>query len=182
MDRGTFASEYQRIYHRLWLIAAAMTGDRSQADDLVQEAAVIALSKLDRFTAGTNFAAWMAEIVRRCSSNHTRKFQTRGTVPTDPTALDQHAGRQASMAVSSFRPDRVTETSVDHGDFDDPLLHGLNQLSPVARGCLLLRIVRQLTYDEIAQLMGIPQGTAMSHVHRSKHALREFLRQQQALK
>ena len=59
--------------------------------------------------------------------------------------------------------------------FDDQLLHALNQVSEVARCCLLLRVVEQLPYAEISELMEIPEGTAMSHVHRAKANLRKQL-------
>jgi RNA polymerase sigma-70 factor, ECF subfamily len=54
----------------------------------------------------------------------------------------------------------------------------LQRLSPDARCCLLLRTIQKLSYIEIAEIMQIPAGTAMSHVHRSKSELRNKLRSQ----
>ena len=54
-------------------------------------------------------------------------------------------------------------------------LAALEELSEEARCCLLLRIVEDLAYSEIAQLLAIPEGTAMSHVHRAKATLRRRL-------
>jgi len=56
------------------------------------------------------------------------------------------------------------------------VIQALSQVNDVARTCVLLRIVQQLSYAEIAEILQIPQGTAMSHVHRTKQFLRERLK------
>src|SRR4051812_25584625 len=56
-----FAAEYQRAYRVLWVVAAGVLGRATGAEDVVQEAALLALGKLDRFEPGTHFVAWMAQ-------------------------------------------------------------------------------------------------------------------------
>ena len=84
MDRSRFAALYHEAYPRLWMIAVGIVRDRAHAEDIVQEAALIGLRKLDQFTVGTNFAAWMSEIVRLCSLNYARKKHNRRTITSDP--------------------------------------------------------------------------------------------------
>ncbi len=57
----------------LWYVAAAIVGDRARAEDVLQEAAMIALGKLDTFEAGTSVQAWLAQIVRYVALNHRRR-------------------------------------------------------------------------------------------------------------
>jgi RNA polymerase sigma factor (sigma-70 family) len=64
--------------------------------------------------------------------------------------------------------------------FDDEIRRALLSLGDIARLCLLLRVVQQLSYDEIAESLQIPSGTVMSHVHRAKQSIREHLRNQSA--
>jgi RNA polymerase sigma-70 factor (ECF subfamily) len=52
------------------------------------------------------------------------------------------------------------------------MVHALHSLGETARCCLLLRTIEQMPYAQIAQLLEIPEGTAMSHVHRSRMTLR----------
>ncbi len=59
--------------------------------------------------------------------------------------------------------------------FDDRLLGALKTLGETPRACLLLRTVEEMSYREISEILGIPEGTAMSHVHRTRQALRERL-------
>lgn len=71
--------------------------------------------------------------------------------------------------------DRVGQLMADQDAFDDSLTRALGELGEMARACLLLRTIVELTYAEIAEVLGIPEGTAMSHVHRSRRTLREVL-------
>ncbi len=174
-DRQSFAQQFQAAYPTLWRIAAGMIGDRTHAEDIVQEAAIIGLSKLEGFRPGSNFVAWMAAIVRRCALNYSRKVRNRATVATDPVMLDQS---ERSADVDSSTGPIVSKTgSLNEAQdaFDDHLLRGLMALSDEARCCVLLRIVEELSYAEISELMQIAQGTAMSHVHRGKSLLRRYV-------
>jgi RNA polymerase sigma-70 factor (ECF subfamily) len=172
-DPEVFAAQFRGAYQRMVLVAAGITGDRDGAEDVVQEAAIIAYGKADQFTAGTNFAAWLAEIVRRCALNARRKVRHRRTYATDPASLTQFNG---AVPIEASDPRLASgELPGDQTAFDDRVVSALKELSPDARCCLLLRVVEQLSYAEIAETMQIPEGTAMSHVHRSKQALRTRL-------
>src|SRR5213075_2213009 len=70
-----FAAHFEASFSTLWLVAVGITGDRAAAEDVVQEAALLALGKLDKFEPGTNFRAWMAQMVRYVALNHARKRQ-----------------------------------------------------------------------------------------------------------
>jgi RNA polymerase sigma-70 factor (ECF subfamily) len=173
-DPREFAAQYRQAYSRLIVVAASVTGERHAAEDIVQEAAVIAFEKIQQFSPGSNFAAWMAEIVRRCALNYRRKTQQRRTYAADPAVLGQ-----MNRDTAADEPWPIVRESgqlvADQTSFDDDLTGALAALSEEARACLLLRIVEKLSYAEIAALLNIPEGTAMSHVHRSKAALRKRL-------
>ncbi len=172
MNRREFAEQFQAIHGGLWLVAAGCSGDRTAADDIVQEAAVIAFQKRAEFRRGTNFAAWLTQIVRHCAANYRRKTVSRRTFATDPGDLDQVP---ATSAVDGAI-DTLDDLSLDRLDLGDEWLHALRQLPEVACCCLLLRVIGGASYGGISQQLQIPEGTAMSHVHRSKKLLREHLR------
>jgi RNA polymerase sigma-70 factor, ECF subfamily len=177
LDVESFAAQLTDCYQRCWLIAAAVTGDRVEADDIVQEASIIALRRLADFTVGTNFSAWISQIVRLTALNHLKKSGRRSVVVTDPQAIDRAEG--SNVASAKDGPIPVTEDGrlPEHQtDFDDEVLHALRGIGDVARACLLLRVVHQLSYEDIARTLQIPEGTAMSHVHRAKQSLRQRLK------
>lgn len=173
-DPAIFAAHFQDAYRRLTLVAAGVTGERQAAEDIVQEAAIVAFEKVEQFQPGSMFSAWMAEIVRRCALNYRRKVQHRRTYAADP-AIIAEVQRDASIEERSPIARNGGELAPDQTSFDDEVASALQTLSVEARSCLLLRVIENLTYAEISELLGIPEGTAMSHVHRSKSALRKQL-------
>lgn len=144
----------------LWGIAAGVVFDRNLAHDIVQDAAAIALTKLQEFHPGTAFVAWMAQIVRYVALNEARRRQRQRAEP-DPSAT----------------PDLVASANPDPSDplLNRRLMNALASLDEVARTCLILRTIHAMTYTEISMALSIPEGTAMSHVHRSRQMLRERL-------
>ncbi len=177
MDRHAFSVAFEEAFPSLWLIAAGLCGDRAQADDIVQEAAIVAWEKLDQFRVGSNFAAWMAKIVRLTALNYRKKEHRRKTLATDPETLDREFHSPvASPSSATGESSEWQELSDSQEYFDDGLMTALNGLRAEARACLLLRTVAELSYVDIAQLLDIPEGTAMSHVHRAKRQLRDALR------
>lgn len=176
-----FAELYAAAHARLWGLAAALVGDRSEAEDLVQEAALVGLRKLDEFIPESNFVAWMAKIVRMHALNWRRKHAGRRTSAADPVDIDQsQAAPRAPAGAPAIADAAAGQVHAIQESFDDVLLRGLQGLEETPRACLLLRIVHELSYDEIAAMLEIPAGTAMSHVHRAKRRLRDDLSSQVA--
>lgn len=186
---GEFASLFQASFRKLWCIAAGIVGNAATAEDVVQEAAVIALGKFDRFQKHNppaaniqggatppnlpNFTAWMAQIVRYVALNQYRKDRRNH-------ASSLSDGSESAVITANTPPAPVQLTrqgQLPEGQqtFDDRVMRALGQVGDVARACLLLRTIESLDYKQIAQLLEIPEGTAMSHVHRARQLLRQQL-------
>lgn len=140
---------------------------------MVQEAALAALQKLDDFEAGTSFLAWMGRFVRYTALNDARRNRTRAAGPIDSVDVAQprgSTGPESDRAVAASG-----ELSARSGAFDDQVLKALLQLDETARACLLLRTVHDMPYRQISLVLDVPEGTAMSHVHRARQAMRQRL-------
>ena len=160
---------YTEAAPRLWCVAVAIVGDRHAAEDVLQDAAVVVLQRSDQFQEGTNFAAWAGQIVRNISLRRLRDSRRHRAVEFSAEyagPLDDH--RVASVRELSFEPDDL--------GIDDDLARALGTLTETARVCLLMKTVLDLSYAEIAVSVGVPEGTAMSHVHRSRKVLYQQLR------
>lgn len=164
LDRASFARAFQDAYPVLHVIAAAEVG-RSDADDVLQEAAMRAMDKLSDFTPGTNFKAWMAAFVRGVSANHRRSEQrrTRRTLRMARSQPSQHTP-----------PSRGPSGDAPTGQ---QLERAMDQLTIEQRTCLLLRTVMSHSFDEIERILDIPATTARSHVFRARKRLLELLPQ-----
>ena len=174
LERSQFAVEFQRSFRVLWLVAVGILRDRAHAEDAVQDAAIIALDKLDTFEPGTSFTAWMGQTVRNVSLNKLRKERRRRGPSLDDSARDLAPAGDDRSPQSPLLSGRG-EVLPDQRHFDDQVMQALGMVSETARACLLLRTVEGLEYSEIARVLEIPEGTAMSHVHRARKLLREKL-------
>ena len=170
-----FAELFQESWRTLWCVTAAVLGGRDEVEDVLQDAALIAIGKLGDFDPRTNFTAWMAQIVRYTALNTARRRARRRAVTSiHDDLLEQPAGSEHRVNGSASASGKGELRTYEEA-FDDRLLGALKELDQTRRACLLLRTVEGLSYEEISELLGIPEGTAMSHVHRSRLALRERL-------
>lgn len=176
-----YASAWQQDRARVWALALGLLGHRADAEDLVQEAVVVGLQRLDQFQPDTRFVAWMGQIVRHLAMNHRRKKVRRQTQPS--AELDSVAAEPEVSVVldappnhrDGNQPKMYDGQDADAFGLDDDLHAGLMTLAPEARACLLMRTIHGMSYDDIAAIVGVPPGTAMSHVHRSRQRLRSML-------
>ena len=167
-----FATACVSAQSRLFAIAYGITGNREDAEDVVQQSIAIAIEKNQAFESEFKFVGWVTGIVRNCALNHRRKIIRRKTRATDPTHLSA-----VENAVEGVHPidEKTGEILPMQQSFDDSVQAALQQIAPKPRSCLLLRTVEGMSYREISELMEIPEGTAMNMVHRTKKKLRSIL-------
>jgi len=176
LTQDEFAEEFQRCYSHMWVIAASIVCDRVLADDILQESALVGLKKLSQYRVGTKFDAWLSTIVRFVALNHRRKTIGRKTRSVEPEKLDLISEpSDVNFGPDDFRDHLEGKIDAEHSPFDDRVLAALKTLGETPRACLLLRAIHGLSFNEIAELLDIPLGTAMSHAHRSKTTLRQVL-------
>ena len=153
-DRGSLIT--QQI-PRLRRYARALTGDRSAADDLVQDTLERALSRFHLWREGSDLRAWLFTIMHNVYVN-----QVRSRVRQQHEALDD----SAAEAIRYHEPDWA-----ELRDMDDALA----RLPDDQRAVVLLVGLEQFTYEEAARVLDIPLGTVMSRLSRGRERLRLML-------
>ncbi len=134
----------------------------------------MAWRKRSGFDPETSFPAWMGRFVRFVALNQARKRSRRATHPVDPEGMAELvADEEGGLEPQPVGP--KGELLASQSAFDDRVLAGLEELGPVPRAALLLRSILGLTYREISEALDVPEGTAMSHVHRARTKLRDVL-------
>lgn len=160
LDEREFAQLYVRWYQTLRAVAAAQAGPDA-AEDVLQQAAIIAMSRLDRFTPGTDFRAWMSAIVRGAAKNSRR-------------AERRHKSKHQRAATYTPQPHLHQDSySPSQEAIDRNVRDALGELSERQRECFLLRVISGHGYREIAEIVQINEATARSDVHRARRKLAE---------
>lgn len=140
--------------------ARALTGDAWAADDLVQDTLERACSRWRLWTLGTDLRAWLFTIMHNLHAN-----QVRGSVRQAAVARLVDIDEAAAELVA---PDPAAETALD-------LQRCLLQLPEDQRAVLLLVTLEDLSYAQVARVLGIPQGTVMSRLSRARARLRGLM-------
>ncbi|HET7291647.1 MAG TPA: sigma-70 family RNA polymerase sigma factor [Vicinamibacteria bacterium] len=156
---SAFRSEALVHLPELVRVALRLAGDRSDADDLVQETFLQAWRSFDRFAPGTNCRAWLFRILILVAHGQRRRNgRARGL------ALDDLP--DAAVAVEDHTPDYFTR---------EHLLVAFHSLAEEQRLVVQLADVEGLRYREVAEALGIPVGTVMSRLSRARSLLRRRL-------
>lgn len=142
---------------RLRRYAAALTGDRAAADDLVQDCLERALGRRALFRPSGEALAWLFKIMHNLFLNNLRTQRRR------PEATLHDADVPA-----------VSGSQTDYLDLAG-LERALAALSPEQRSVVVLVALEDMTYEQAAQALGIPAGTLMSRLHRGRERLRGLL-------
>lgn len=153
---------------RLYRLALGICRNRTDAEDLVQEAFLRAFRRFDRFTPGTNCLAWLATILRNIFINQVTR-QGRVVLLGDEGAMEHALTRRQNVVPT---PDEEFLRSVID---DKRLAKALDRLPREFREVLLLADVEGLSYREIAQRCELPIGTVMSRLFRARRHLRKAL-------
>jgi RNA polymerase sigma-70 factor (ECF subfamily) len=158
----------------LYSVAARMTRSGTEAEDLVQDTLVKAMRARDQFEPGTNLRAWLLRILTNTFINRYRRGGLERDVLDGPDADALGAGW---MGASTMRSLRDPETNALTPLVEAELVKALDALPPDFRLAVLLSDVEELSYKEIADVMGCPIGTVMSRLHRGRKLLQESLRE-----
>lgn len=141
----------------LFRTARRMVGNRSEAEDIVQEVYLQAWKSFDRFETGTNCRAWLYAILFNKVRHHYRARYMSHIIDNTEDFLDEVA---------------VYEPPVPDSIRDEDVLESLARIPLDYREVILLADVQEFPYKEIANILGIPIGTVMSRINRGRKLLR----------
>ena len=154
-----------RYMNTLYSAALRMTGDKSEAQDLVQDSYLRAYRFFDRFKRGTNFRAWLFKILRNVYINKYYKELKA------PQTLEISNIEESVDLVTTATPENEIFSSL----LDDEVTNAVEALPEEFRIVIVLSDLEGLSYKEIAETLDCPMGTVMSRLHRGRKLLRKSL-------
>jgi RNA polymerase sigma-70 factor (ECF subfamily) len=168
-DRRTNAESFEALampmFAPLYNFAHWLTQNREEAEDLVQETYLKALKGFVTFQQGSNFRAWMFRILRNTFLTSRSGLSAKMTVPLD---LEEDL---AALPVTPDTPESLLLTRANQQAVEA----ALERLPVAFREVILLCDMEEMSYQEIAETLGIPAGTVMSRLSRARKALRELI-------
>lgn len=168
------AFEAQTLEHldALYAVSCRLTKSPLDAEDLVQDTLVKAMRARDQYEPGTNLKAWLFKILHNTFINKYRRGGLERDVLEGPDA-DPLADGWVSAA--SMRALRDPETQALRPLVQEEIHKALDELPEEFRLAVVLSDVEELSYKEIANVMGCPVGTVMSRLHRGRRLLQKRL-------
>ena len=139
-----------------------LTGDPALAEDLAQETFVKAFRNLAAFDSKRRLSSWLFRIAHNTGIDALRRSR--------PVTIDIDAGDAAEEPAAPVSADPVERRALGRA-----LQTALGRLRPDQRTVVVLRYESGLSFEEIAQVLGIPESTARSHVHRARKELARLM-------
>lgn len=166
---GLFEDLLRRSHRQAYGLAYRLTGDRNEAEDLVQESFLRAFRFFHRYDEALPFTSWLYRIM---ANAHIDMMRRKGKLRT--TSLDHGAGdgdQAWDVPATDATPDRILLDDAMGAEVQN----GLNAMNPEFRTAVLLSDVEGMAYEEVAEIMGTSVGTVRSRIHRGRKQLRDHL-------
>jgi RNA polymerase sigma-70 factor (ECF subfamily) len=162
-DLGAFEELYKAHAGRLYSLAYRMLGNAADAEDLLQEIFLSAHRKLESFRGDAALGTWLYRLAMNQILDYVRSRAARAGQLTD--GLDD----------ASVLPDagghRLADRAIDRIDLE----RALGELPDGCRAAFVLHDVEGLEHKEVADVLGIAEGTSKSQVHKARLRLRRLL-------
>jgi RNA polymerase sigma-70 factor (ECF subfamily) len=147
-----------------------MVGDYDSALDLTQEVFIRVYNSLGRYRAEFKFSTWIYRIAHNAAIDHLRRV---GASRTEEMTVEGEGGTSFEKPLASKAPNPEQET--ERGERRAEIEEVVGQLPHAYRELIVLRHSHDLSYDEIAEVTGLPLGTVKNRIFRAREAMRELL-------
>ncbi len=166
-----FEKEMMPYMDQLFNYGTYLSGDREQANDLLQDTYLKAYRFFDKFEAGTNAKAWLYRIMKNTYINEYRRTHRQPEIVEYDEQISAY-----QMSPRGGREDNDLRNMLDTQMFDDDIAGALAGLPEKFKSVIVLRDLEEMPYEEIAEVLEIPIGTVRSRLHRARALLFEKLK------
>jgi RNA polymerase sigma-70 factor, ECF subfamily len=177
-EDDTFEQDALSHLDAMYSVACRLTRNPTTAEDLVQDAMVKAMRARDQYQPGTNLKAWLLRIVTTTFLNQFKRGGLERDVLEGP---DGDPLSEGWMSNATMRAMRDAESLALQPMLRAELQKALDDLPDDFRLAVVLSDVEDMSYKEIADIMGCPIGTVMSRLHRGRRMLKKALFDQAVL-
>jgi len=169
-DQVAWEQIVRQNWRKVFNVAYKFVGKHDEAEDLTQDIFLKIFKALKTFDRRANFQTWIISISRNLCIDHYRSVRKeRQTIARDVDSND----------LQPAAPDRGPYAQAEHQDLRAQLRQALESLPITLRTAVVLRDLQELSYQEIADRLGLPEGTVKSRINRGRIELAHQLRRLQ---
>ena len=170
-DRPAFQQLVERHQRRVYQLVLGIVKDREEAMDVMQDTFVKVHQNLQGFKGDALFTTWTHRIAYNLAIDSVRRSGRFDRVSVDETTLTDEGDQQDPYSTHSPSPQKAAL----RGELAEEIRRALALLSENHRSILLLRELDGLSYEELAETLGIPKGTVMSRLFHARQKLQQEL-------
>jgi RNA polymerase sigma-70 factor (ECF subfamily) len=170
-DRKAFRQLVERHQRRAFAIAVGLVRDEQDAREIVQEAFLRVHRGLTRFNGSSTFFTWLYRIVTNLSIDFMRRPARREEELDEGRGLTDEGRPLLFARIDGADPIDV----VRRREIAERIQRALDELPPYHRGVILMREIEGMSYEEMAQAMGVSKGTIMSRLFHARQKLQRAL-------
>ncbi|WP_130615108.1 RNA polymerase sigma factor SigW [Cohnella abietis] len=169
-DQRSFAEIVEMYKDKLYHLAYRMTGNRQEAEDVVQEAFLRVYKNLDRYDENQKFSTWIYRITTNLCIDRLRK---RKAIYSLDAESSDHEGLDGYAMLPS--DDRTPETEMLQSETQKIIHEAIATLPVKYKSVMILRYLQDLSLQEISEVLELPVTTVKTRVHRGREFLRKKL-------
>ena len=164
----------EKYHRRIYNLAYRFVGEPEEANDLAQEIFTAAYQNLKKFRGDAKFSTWLFQIATNRGKNRFKYLKRRGHFA--------NRGQSEGTDEGDFLPKEIPdesgnpETLLAGKEVQRIVQNAINELDPDHKAIVILRDIEGLSYDEIAQILNLPEGTTKSRLHRARMVVKEKLK------
>ena len=168
-DDGAFEKLVLAHQKQVYNLCLRLSGNEQDAYDLSQEAFIKAWRGLAQYQFGAEFSTWLYRLTRNVCIDHLRRLKRQPSVPLET----EQDGETVELPLPDGAPG--PEERVLHEEKQRILAEAMQALSDEQREILVLRVVNDLPYEQIAEILGLQLGTVKSRLARARIQLKKIL-------
>jgi RNA polymerase sigma-70 factor (ECF subfamily) len=161
-DQTAWELIVRQHWRKVFNVAYKFVGKHDEAEDLTQDIFLKIFKSLSTFDRRANFQTWLISVSRNLCIDHYRSVRKeRETIDRDVDANE--------LTPASTEPGPIA--ALEHRDRVALLRHALAELPKTLRTAVLMRDIQEMSYQEIADKLGLPEGTVKSRINRGRTEL-----------
>ncbi len=175
-EKWVFDILVERYAGKAYQIAYGILGSKEDAEEVAQDGFVRIYKALGKFRGESEFTTWMYRIIVNLARNKYRWNKSRGAQKNismqAPTTSDESSpSLEMKLPDEAITPDEEAELK----ELQSSVYQEMGRLPDLYREALVMRNVEQLSYEEIARILGCKLGTIKSRIARAREELRKRL-------